>query len=119
MNNALMNAILSMDAYNRGYNAAIPLTGNTIGEATIVMDSSVLLDTNLQRLDIPASFYAVAYQMPNDETWGGKTIISYRGTDQAPDLFAALQSGDWSKFLTADVMNGYGLGAGSPTNMAK
>ncbi len=41
----------------------------------VAKDSSVLLDDNDARLDIPADFYAIAYE------WGGETIISYRGTD--------------------------------------
>lgn len=92
----LFNAILAMDSYNRGYDQAIflgeydqngqPIDGSDIenvyiGNAGIYADFSVLKDENGQRLDVPDSFYAIAYQMPNDTTWGGKTIISYRGTD--------------------------------------
>ena len=43
----LINAILSMDAYNRGYDASIKLTGTSLGNATISTDSLVLETTNV------------------------------------------------------------------------
>lgn len=99
----LFQAILSMDSYNRGYLSGISGLGglgSTLGAYTVVMDSSSLVDSSDQRKDIPAGFYAVAYQYIdiNNQT---QTVISYRGTDQ---------------FLTAngvggDIANAYGLGA--------
>jgi hypothetical protein len=84
----LMLAILSMDAYNRGYGAGIS-DGNhiidgvdhglgdaidtQIGTATITSFSSS--DPNSEA--VAAGFYAVAYE------WNGETVISYRGTDTA------------------------------------
>ncbi len=73
----LFRAILAMDAYNRGYNAGVRspgapategLTGSQLGLATVGRreDSQVAKD---------ASFFAQAYPL------GGKTVISYRGTD--------------------------------------
>jgi hypothetical protein len=44
MTNALTNAILSMDAYNRGYAAGINLTGTAVGNATILTDSTVVFN---------------------------------------------------------------------------
>ncbi|MBI1301221.1 MAG: hypothetical protein GC137_06115 [Alphaproteobacteria bacterium] len=91
MNSVLFNAILSMDAYNRGYNPGIQF-GNLasgesatineqIGLATITQDSRVLTDPGSgSRLDQPAGFYAVAY-----DVGGAGSIISYRGTDDALD----------------------------------
>jgi hypothetical protein len=73
----LMRAILAMDAYNRGHNAGVKspnaplnegLTGTQIGLATIGLRKG---DLEAQA----ASFFAQAY------TLGGKTVISYRGTD--------------------------------------
>jgi Ca2+-binding RTX toxin-like protein len=92
MNRILLDAILSMDAYNRGYEPGIKFgdlpgdesvtIGETLGGATIISDSRILLDNSLVREDQPNSFYAVAYK------YGGETIISYRGTDSATDGLA-------------------------------
>ena len=71
----LFLAILSMDAYNRGYEPGITLSGNTIGNATLTVDSAILT-VNGARIDEPAGFYAAAY---DTNSWG--TVISYRGTD--------------------------------------
>lgn len=86
MNPILMNAILSMDSYNRGYGQAINVTGSQVGNAQILkttvngvvvdLDSGIIRDpvTN-SRLDDDISFYAIAYD------YNGGTVISYRGTD--------------------------------------
>jgi Ca2+-binding RTX toxin-like protein len=102
MSDRLINAILSMDAYNRGYNAAIkdlPVSGK-IGNVTIRFDSSVLSGS----ADQDASFYAIAYKLNNvvvdGVTINGQTRIAYRGTDQ----------------LLSDGINGYGLGLGYPNS---
>jgi hypothetical protein len=85
----LFLSILSMDAYNRGYNpgmAGLSQSGQ-IGNATIGLNSAVLLDANGNRLDQPASFYGLAYNLtksvgtPGNQIASGTTIISYRGTD--------------------------------------
>lgn len=88
MDTKLFNAILSMDSYNRGYSSAIELIGTKIGVATIVRDSSILKDAGGNRLDQAASFYAIAYEMPKDVKWGGRTIVAYRGTDAGEDAAA-------------------------------
>ena len=74
-------AILSMDAYNRGYGPGIALQGSGIGSATINTDSEEAFrlpgqDPNTLSAAAAAGFYAIAY---DDPTYG--TIISYRGTD--------------------------------------
>jgi|SRR5579883_159192 len=68
---AVMLAILSMDSYDRGPNSALSETNgiNNIGGAMVSVDST----------SVPDDFYAVAY------TYGGTTIISYRGTDSLKD----------------------------------
>ncbi len=73
MNRDLFLAILSLDAYNRGYNPGISgmsdAAGTAIGDASIVKtgeDSAGVAKS--------AGFYAVAY------TWNGEKVISYRGT---------------------------------------
>jgi hypothetical protein len=43
MSDDLFQAILAMDAYNRGYGAGLNVSGNQIGNATVGADSSVLL----------------------------------------------------------------------------
>ena len=65
----LFMAILSMDAYNRGYNSSIvALTETSIGNATVGIAKG---DQAAQDV----SFYAQSY------TWNGQTVIAYRGTD--------------------------------------
>lgn len=97
INNDLMKAILSMDAYNRGYDAGIEFhspnetIGKQLGNYTITDHSSALLDTGgSPNIDDDISFYALAYE------YNGETVISYRGTDNP--LF--------------DANTGYGIGAG-------
>lgn len=74
----LFRAILSMDAYNRGYLAGINFgpgsdgAGTQIGTATIGANAETLLGSSPVQA---ASFYAVSY------TWNNHQIISYRGTD--------------------------------------
>ena len=90
----LMLAILAMDSYNRGYNAGIvdpngsaqkglSLTGQ-IGNATINANSDVLKDANGNRLDVPASFFAISYSFGGNAPPGlaNQKVISYRGTDR-------------------------------------
>jgi hypothetical protein len=104
----LFLAILSMDAYNRGYGAGIAdggkddidglgRIGSHIGSATVKNDNN---STAAQA----AGFYAVAY---DDPTYG--TIISYRGTDN-PSIYASDVSGG------ADITLGWVAGAGNPTD---
>ena len=87
-------AILSMDAYNRGYGAGVADGGKDdtdglgdssngtakIGNATVSLN---LTDAGLAATAQTAGFYAVAY---DDPTYG--MIISYRGTDN-PSIFAS------------------------------
>ncbi len=76
----LMYAILSMDAYNRGYEPGIEGLGgllSQIGPATLITDSETIPAT--QGEGEAGDFYAVAYE------WNGETVISYRGTDEFDD----------------------------------
>lgn len=96
-NSDLMVAILAIDAYNRGYNASIELgDGQTVGLATVSTDSSRLFDVDTTR---DSGFFAVAY------TWNGKTVISYRGTDNQ-GLFSKEDKG------ASDIWSGWSIGAG-------
>ena len=102
----LYKAILSMDAYNRGYGASVNLTGARIGNASIIIDSS---DRSLNFDDQTIGFYGIAYQIKDDNGNVTDTVISYRGTDS---LF-----GDVGHFfLNGDVRNGFDIGAGDATN---
>ena len=97
LNPELLKAILSMDAYNRGYDASITLPSATdgsvkIGSATIVDDLS---DASAQVI----GFYALAYDTNND---GVADIISYRGTDYPEN----------DDFPPKDVHHGWTLGGG-------
>lgn len=80
----LFNAILSMDAYNRGYDQSIVMTGNVVGNAHIMTTQNALgenvpLDSSiLTTNDQAIGFYALAYDTNND---GVADVISYRGTD--------------------------------------
>lgn len=96
MNSILMNAILSMDAYNRGYNAGIVFGSNiedseAINNVTKLGNATVFRSKNDQ-LAKDISFYAIAYQ------YNGQNIISIRGTDE----------------FNADRLNGYDVGLGMP-----
>ncbi len=102
----LFLAILSMDAYNRGYGAGIAdggkedidglgRIGSHIATATVTSDNN---STTAQA----AGFYAVAY---NDATYG--KIISYRGTDNPSFFKAAIIGG-------GNITLGWLAGAGTP-----
>jgi hypothetical protein len=74
VNNNLLLAILSMDAYNRGSDPGLVVDANSIGGATV----------GLSREDNFTSFFAQAYDL------GGQKIISYRGTvNAALDVLSA------------------------------
>ena len=83
ISNELMYAILSMDSYNRGYNAGIANLGglgSKIGTASLVTDSEAVPST--KDIAQAAGFYASAYSYKEE------TVISYRGTDSELELLA-------------------------------
>ncbi|WP_339765226.1 calcium-binding protein, partial [uncultured Hoeflea sp.] len=92
----LFMAILSMDSYNRGYDAGIMLEDNSIGYAAVEARDTYVDDATYQNWQ-ESGFYAVAYQ------WNGETVISYRGTDNPNPLAEG-----------SDFWNGWTLGAGFP-----
>ena len=90
----LFLAILSMDAYNQGYNKGIDHGKIQIGSATINKDSQeVFRDPNVTpetpTIAQAVSFYAVAYDVPGARVDGlsDTTVISYRGTDERGSEF--------------------------------
>jgi hypothetical protein len=97
-NTALFMAILSLDAYNRGYGPGfdipnVTINGTQIGTAQFVIPAS----------DPSTSFYAAEYKLDN-----GKIVIAYRGT-RFPG------KPDWG-----DVSNGWTLSSGySPASQAQ
>jgi hypothetical protein len=71
ISNDLFMAILAMDSYNRGYDPGISISGTSIGNATLRLQS----DVQANSAERAAGFFAQSY------TWNGQTVISYRGTD--------------------------------------
>lgn len=99
LNANMMNAVLSMDSYNRGYGQALDNiggVGSSIGNAILTTESNVTQTSD----EVQAGFYAAAYSL------NGETIISYRGTD---DPF----NGVWDVLTSPDIWNGWATGAGS------
>ncbi|MBJ7438642.1 MAG: DUF2974 domain-containing protein [Sphingopyxis sp.] len=82
--NALMNAVLSMDSYNRFHNISLKVASTQIGNYTL---QNIVLPSGY----IENSFVAAAYSASD-----GSTIVSYRGTDANADI------SDW------------GIGIGTP-----
>lgn len=94
MNRDLFLAVLSMDAYNRGYGARLsnlPESG-ALGNANIINRASLGIDGSVYQNWQAANFYAIAYD------WNGEKIVSYRGTDN----------------LTEDAFNSYAIAVGDP-----
>ena len=103
----LMQAILSMDSYNRGYNAGIvfgadPTNSEAINGITKLGEAVVYRSLGNEPAQ-SIGFYAIAY------SYGGSTVISYRGTD---DMIVEWnnEAQEWQTSL--DVNNGYDVGAG-------
>jgi VCBS repeat-containing protein len=86
----LFLSILSLDAYNRGYNAQTEILGTQLGSATVENPSSSKDD----------GFFAQSY------SWQGNSIISYRGTDYPNPLDLTV---DPTKGWT-DVWGGWSVG---------
>ncbi|NCT40258.1 MAG: hypothetical protein GW778_01155 [Alphaproteobacteria bacterium] len=111
----LMHAILSMDAYNRGYDASIELSNGGVGDAeiakttldgiTVNLDSIIIRDpVTGERLDDDIGFYALAYD------YNGETIISYRGTDYPEEDGKVTVAG---QEIYKDIYHGWSLGDGN------
>jgi hypothetical protein len=102
----LFLSILSMDSYNRGYGVGVVLPRITaqLGNATIIRDSSTLVQ-NGTRQDIPADFYAIAYNVTGTGIAGlSGTVIAYRGSDYT-------DKGAW---VPSDIWQGWTNGIGFP-----
>lgn len=93
MNDDLMKALLSLDAYNRGYNPAVtfgndPNNSEAINGVTQLGTATVFRSNNSTDAQ-NASFYAIAYE------YNQKVIVSYRGTDNL-----SIKGGDIPAFFT-------------------
>ena len=104
MNRDLFLAILSMDSYNRSYGVGVnlPAGANQIGNAIITRDSSSLVENGV-RQDIPAGFYALAYDVSGAGISGlDGTVIAYRGSDYEDTNGNILRSNDlWQGWTNA------------------
>ena len=96
----LLLAILSLDAYNRGYEPGISGLGGADSSLGDSLGNVVVKNENRSNDARNAGFYAVAY----DTEYG--TVISYRGTDN-PDLLLSGEGGSGS-----DIWEGWLTGVG-------
>lgn len=82
----LFLSILSMDAYNRGYNEGISTLG---GEGSLLGGVEVIQQSDVDEgtVGFQAGFYAIAYEVTDASAIEGfsigDVIIAYRGTDNA------------------------------------
>ena len=99
----LMLALLAMDSYNRGYLPGLDLAAagaspTDIGSATLRTD---VLPSGSQA----AGFFAQAYTISGGAL-AGKTVISYRGTDNPTPLAGPTGA--------SDILSGWVSGVGIP-----
>jgi hypothetical protein len=91
LSNEMFFAILALDAYNRGYDAKLTDLSDSLGTR---LGDAKIIDSAGDKSAQDIGFYAIAYD------WNGKTVISFRGTDN-PNI---LQKGN-------DIWNGWVGGA--------
>ena len=96
----VLNALLSLDVYNRGFGAGLEsretgLTNRLIGEATL-QNRSDFIDAPTYDRWREVGFHAEVYDTPHGR------VIAFRGTDFAPD-----------EDFEADIENGWPLGGGN------
>ena len=106
----LFLSILSMDAYNRDYDAGIDISGSRLGGAQILSRDSLGISESDYQAWQTVGFYALAYELQADEQIEGLSqsdiLISYRGTDNVD--FTTLGEG------ASDFWQGWITGAGVP-----
>ena len=92
INPTLFKAILSMDAYNRGYDRAINL--DAVLNTTQI--GTAIITTSRDQPDAQAiGFYALAYQVKDENGIVIDTVISYRGTDDQDEPTSLDQANGW------------------------
>jgi hypothetical protein len=69
----LFLSILALDSYNRGYGAGTSITGDDA--PGIKLGLATIKESKGDEVAQAKGFYGIAYE------WQGKTVISYRGTD--------------------------------------
>ena len=80
----LFLSILSMDAYNRGYNPSIAGLSDAVDTGIGTARVKQASDSRADSAEVAASFYAISYTIGTgvDGIAPGTTVISYRGTDK-------------------------------------
>src|SRR4051812_15048767 len=102
----LFLAILSMDAYNRGYNSGINFGSNSVAPGVTRIGNAVVYDSKGDAEAVAAGFYAIAYDTSGVSGFtAGEKTVAYRGTDSLAGSY----------LLGGDVWNAYGVGGGSPS----
>ena len=94
----LVRAVLSLDAYHRGYNSPGLVTGTGVYDFTLGEASGGKLFGDQRKTDQAIGFFAQEYVDSS-----GKKIVAYRGTDD-----------NFGTGPTSDMRNGFGIGAGKP-----
>ncbi len=111
----LFLAILSMDSFNRGYDAGIDGLSDATDGTALIGNAKIWKNLEGQNLDDEAEaagFYAISYKInapignTGDQLATNQVIISYRGTDNNVSF--------WDDDPASDLWNGYGVAAGFP-----
>ena len=108
----LFLSILSMDTYNRGYNAGLSYSPEEQGLSTDINTQigwALVKDENGEAAAQGAGFYAINYLIQGNAPGNlqGKTILSYRGTD---NFISSEEAGG------SDILEGWFAGHGSQTS---
>lgn len=101
MNQDVFRAILAMDSYNRGYNAALNVSGSALGCAQLLSHETYGINAPAYANWQSKGFFAAVYD------WDDEIVISFRGTDVDLDSVQ-----DFLATTASDIYNGWSLGAG-------
>jgi hypothetical protein len=103
MNRDVFLSILSLDSYNRGYFAGLDIGPNSDAQGNQI-GNAIIDQVKGDSAAISAGFYGISYNVTGWDVFDGvTTVISYRGTDYAPN------SG-------SDVSKGWAVGFGFPNS---
>lgn len=104
MDHDVLLSLLSLDAYNRGPNPGLALTGTTIAGTNIIDHSG----TGGGYSPGSSDFFAATYEIDDNPN---NLVVAYRGTD---DLFNLDSEGN----INGDVPSGWGQGIGLWTDQS-